>query len=158
VNPAPSVRRGNAGDLDQITDLLKAAGLPTEDLRSIAQLDIWALDLNGALVGAIALERYGAEGLVRSLVVAPNYRSQGLARLLVAKLEEDSRADGVELLGLLTQTAESFFRRCGYVNTDRGEVSTALKKSAEFRTLCPASARCLTKSLNQHSDAERRDN
>jgi len=48
---------------------------------------------------------------------------------------------------LLTETAEAFFRSRGYVPVERANVSPAVKQSAEFRTLCPASARCLSKSL-----------
>jgi amino-acid N-acetyltransferase len=48
---------------------------------------------------------------------------------------------------LLTETAETFFRRLGYEAIDRHYVSEDLKQSAEFRALCPASAVCMTKSL-----------
>jgi amino-acid N-acetyltransferase len=47
----------------------------------------------------------------------------------------------------LTETAEGFFRGLGYHVIDRGYVIEELKQSAEFRSLCPASAVCMTKSL-----------
>jgi len=147
MNPAPNVRRGDSSDIGQMTSLLKASGLPTDDLESIAQLDIWLLETEGRAVGTIALERYGSEGLLRSLAIAPEYRNRGLARRLVSKLEQDASADGVELLVLLTQTAEVFFQKLGYSNTDRSEISQTLKQSAEFKTLCPASARCMSRRL-----------
>jgi N-acetylglutamate synthase-like GNAT family acetyltransferase len=60
MNPALEIRRGDSSDIGRITSLLKASGLPTEDLESIDHLDIWLLELEGGVVGTIALERYGA--------------------------------------------------------------------------------------------------
>lgn len=130
-----------------MSPLLTASGLPTEDLDGIQQLDIWLLEIEGNIIGSIALERYGSEGLLRSMAVAPEYRNRGLAQLLVARLEQDARADGVDTVVLLTLTAETFFGRLGYSVTDRAEISPVVKQSAEFRTLCPASARCMSRRL-----------
>lgn len=147
MNPAPDIRRGDSRDIERTTSLLTASGLPTEDLNGIPQLDIWLLEVEGSVIGTIALERYGSEGLLRSMAVAPEYRKRGLARLLVARLEKDAHADGVHTVVLLTQTAESFFKGLGYSVTDRAEIGPAVKQSAEFRTLCPASARCMSRRL-----------
>jgi amino-acid N-acetyltransferase len=147
MNPAPEIRRGDSRDVGRMTSLLAASGLPTEDLTAIPQLDVWLLEEGGEVIGSIALERYGSEGLLRSMAVAPDYRNQGLARRLVARLEQDARADGIDTIVLLTQTAEVFFERLGYSVTDRGAIGSAVKQSAEFRTLCPASARCMSRSL-----------
>jgi amino-acid N-acetyltransferase len=147
MNPAPDIRRGDSRDIEQITSLLAASGLPTEDLDDIPHLYVWLMEADGDVIGTIALERYGSEGLLRSMVVAPDYRSRGLARLLVARLEEDAKADGVATIVLLTQTAEGFFERLGYSITDRGALGPAVKQSAEFKTLCPVSALCMSRSL-----------
>jgi amino-acid N-acetyltransferase len=50
-------------------------------------------------------------------------------------------------LVLLTQTAQSFFERLGYGVIDRALSPEAVRTSAEFRSLCPASAVCMTKTL-----------
>jgi amino-acid N-acetyltransferase len=63
-------------------------------------------------------------------------------------LLKDSRQAGIRRLVLLTETAASFFERLGYAVIDRQSVGAAVKESAEFRSLCPASAVCMTKSLN----------
>jgi amino-acid N-acetyltransferase len=54
---------------------------------------------------------------------------------------------GVEQLVLLTEAAEQFFHAIGYEAIDRSSVPEAIKQSAEFRSLCPASAVCMTKYL-----------
>ena len=89
--------------------MLVNAGLPTADLGT-SDLQLWLLEAGGALVGVIALERFGSEALLRSLAVAPAHRKRGVGRRLVAWLEADARAEGVRRLVLLTETAETFFR------------------------------------------------
>jgi amino-acid N-acetyltransferase len=95
----------------------------------------------------IGTERFGACALLRSLAVTPRYQQRGLGQLLVDRLERDAQTSGVEQLVLLTETAETFFRAIGYDVIDRLYVPREIKQSAEFLSLCPASAVCMTKSL-----------
>jgi amino-acid N-acetyltransferase len=53
----------------------------------------------------------------------------------------------VKELVLLTQSAALFFQRQGYRVVERSGVPRAVQMSEEFRSLCPASATCMTKSL-----------
>ena len=68
-----------------------------------------------------------------------------LSRQPTIRLGQD--ADDVEQLVLLTETAEKFFRAIGYEVIDRRHVPQGIKQSAEFRSLCPASAVCMSKLL-----------
>jgi amino-acid N-acetyltransferase len=145
--PQPSIRRGASADLGAVLVLLTEAGLPTVDLTSARGRQTWVLDAGDSLQGVIALERYGTDGLLRSLAVAPDYRKHGFGRELVSRLEYDTQAEGIAQLVLLTKTAEPFFRGLGYEVVDRRYVSPDLKQSAEFRSLCPASAVCMRKAL-----------
>jgi amino-acid N-acetyltransferase len=149
MNPArqPSIRRAQVSDLPGVLQLLRGPGLPTADLMSAPGLQLWVLETEGQLVGVIGLERFGTSALLRSLAVAPGYQRRGFGHELVARLERDARADGVERLVLLTETAEVIFRRLGYELVDRRNVAEQIKQSAEFRSLCPSSAVCMTKSL-----------
>jgi len=151
---ATNIRRGTAEDLSAIESLLRSAGLPTDDVRSIPGLRTWVAEVGAALCGAIALEPFAHEGLLRSLAVAPDARSHGLGRKLVARLELDARVGGVRKLVLLTQTAGPFFQKLGYEVVDRNEVSQVVKGSAQFRSLCPASATCMAKMLVSNTDSE----
>jgi len=127
--------------------LLQEAGLPTADLASAAGLHMWVLLDNESLIGVIGMERFGARALLRSLAVAPGYRQRGMGHQLVARLEREAEADGVEQLVLLTETAEKFFRAIGFEVIERRHVPEEIKQSAEFRSLCPASAVCMSKLL-----------
>jgi len=141
------VRASKAQDFSRVRDLLAAAGLPTEDLNSAPGLHFWVAEDQDRIVGAVGLESLGAAGLLRSLVVAPSHRQHGLGSSLTAVLEREARAKGIEILVLLTETARSFFERHGYQVIERTYVPDEVKQSAEFQSLCPASATCMTKSL-----------
>lgn len=134
------------GDLAEIRRLLTAAHLPTDDL-SHAPIRFWVARRNATIIGTIALERYGAEALLRSLAVDASVRGSGVGTALVETLEADARRAGVTTIVLLTQTADAFFANRGYEPLDRAAVPGDVGRSAQFSSLCPASARCLSKSL-----------
>jgi amino-acid N-acetyltransferase len=143
-----AIRPADPGDLSLLAQLLQSAGLPIADLASAHGFQSWVIEENGSILGVIGLERFGREALLRSLAVVPEHRKQGFGRELVARLEHDARAEGIERLILLTETAQAFFRRLGYTAIDRTRVSDAVKQSAEFRSLCPVSAICMSKTLH----------
>jgi amino-acid N-acetyltransferase len=147
ASPQPTIRRCHAADLAAAATLLRGAGLPTDDLTSAPSLHLWVLEADESLFGVIGLERFGADALLRSLAVAASHQQRGLGHKLVAQLERDAQADGVEQFVLLTETAEKFFRGIGYEVIDRHDVPEEIKQSAEFRSLCPASAVCMRKLL-----------
>lgn len=130
-----------------VRSLLVSAALPVDDLADADVRFIVAID-NGAPVGAIGLESFGRVGLLRSLVVDPGLRGTGIGHRLVEALEARARAAGLDQLALLTQTAEAFFAARGYHVVGRDEVPESVRASAEFRSLCPASATCMTKRLD----------
>ncbi len=143
-----TIRPGQAADLSAVLTLLEGAGLPTDDIISAPDLHLWVLEVGRSVIGVIGMERFGASALLRSLAIAPGYQRQGLGHELVASLERDAYGKGVEQLVLLTDTADAFFQGIGYEVIDRRFVPEEIKRSAEFRLLCPASAVCMTKSVS----------
>jgi len=140
------VRRATASDLESIRSLLVEAELPVEDLLA-ADVKFWVATDALGISGAVGIEDFGRSGLLRSLVVAPRSRSHGLGSELVRELEASMRSRGLKSLVLLTQTAENFFAKRGYIRTPRDQVPEQVRLSGEFRTLCPASAVCMSKAL-----------
>lgn len=140
------LRTATEADASAIRDLLERSGLPTGDLRTATPEFVIAINA-GQIVGIGALEHFSGEALLRSVAVEPQWRSSGVGRLLIGELERRARAAGVSELILLTLTAADFFRRLGYDTKDRARVPAAVLDSAEFRSLCPASAICMAKRL-----------
>jgi amino-acid N-acetyltransferase len=142
-----TIRRGQSVDLAAARALLEGAGLPTADLSSARDLHLWVIETKESVFGVIGMERFGTCALLRSLVIGAGFERRGLGHQLVARLEREACADGVEELVLLTNTAEKFFSAIGYEVIDRRSVREEIKQSAEFSTLCPASAVCMKKLL-----------
>lgn len=140
------LRTADLSDLDAITALLTGSALPVDDLRTSSIGFVVAEDA-GAVVGVVGLEAFGDAGLLRSLAVAPSRRGLGLGGELVEALERDACGRGLRQLVLLTQTAERFFAQRGYRVIARGDAPPAIQGSAEFRSICPASAVCMAKTL-----------
>lgn len=132
-----------------IKSLLTECELPSEDISlTDRQQFLLVRDRGGdQLVGVVGIERLGCVGLLRSLAVSPSHRRKGIASQLVRQAEERARSCGVVALYLLTMTAEEFFAKRGYQRVNRSGVPEEIKGTAEFRSLCPASAVCMMKSL-----------
>jgi amino-acid N-acetyltransferase len=140
------LRTARDSDAAAIRALLEGGGLPTEDLpRSGAEFVVACAGTT--VIGTGGLQRCGASGLLRSVVVSESWRGTGVGRAIVERLEQHARALGLEELVLLTQTAATFFERQGYQRIARHSAPAAVQASEEFRLLCPQSAACLRKSL-----------
>jgi N-acetylglutamate synthase-like GNAT family acetyltransferase len=131
-------------DREQIAALLSACALPSADID--AHLGRFFVARDGErIVGCIGLEVQGRDGLLRSLAVTPERRGVGTARRLYARLLGQARGLGVSQLYLLTTGAEPFFELLGFRMLPREDVPETMRSTEQFRALCPATARCLSR-------------
>lgn len=144
---AANIRPAAATESVAIRELLASAGLPVDDLDT-STIEWWVADREGELAGVVGLERHGQAGLLRSLAVNDRIRGGGLGRRLVERIELHARSQGLSQLVLLTQTASNFFSRLGYERVERQTIPAAVRDSAQFRSICPASAACMRKYLS----------
>lgn len=133
-------------EIAQVHALLQESGLPVNDLESAA-IDFLVIHDGGQITGVIGVEKYGETGLLRSLAVKPTAMGRGMGSLLVRAIERHACAMGIGQLVLLTETAAPFFSRHGFRLIGRNAVPALLRKSDQFRTLCPSSASCMRKKL-----------
>ena len=131
---------------EAIIALLQSEKLPVEDLPVNLQNFFVAMD-NGFVIGAIGLEVYDKDGLLRSLVVKSEYRKMKIAQGLIGEIEKFGTRLGLKNIYLLTETAQIYFIRKEYQVVERKEVPELLKQSSEFTYACPASATLMKKSL-----------
>lgn len=141
--PASSfhIREATPGDFDLALRLLRAARLPTAGVAEHLSSFLLACAPDGNVVGMAGLERYRSSALLRSLVVLPSWRGQGLGRRLVTS-QLARLAPGTPVY-LLTTNAEAYFRRLGFEAVPREEVRAEVTASAEFQGACPQSATIL---------------
>lgn len=146
---AADIEGAAADDLSAIVALLASERLPVADLGAAALANFIVARDDGRVVGVAALEPYGEDGLLRSLVVAPERRGRGLGGALVEAVGARAGRLSLRALWLLTQTAAPFFAGRGWAAAARTEAPPAVAASTEFAALCPASAACMRKRLDQ---------
>lgn len=131
-----------ADDMPRAKPLLASCELPTDDLDDASIALVGAFD-GSTLVGVIGLQFCGDVGLLRSLAVAPAHRDHGVARALCDRVFEFARAREMRELWLLTTTAESYFARLGFTLVAREAAPAQVRATAQFASLCPATARVM---------------
>jgi len=143
VTPDRALVRLGADELGDCTLVLRTAGLPADDIRpevtSFFRLD----DTDGPL-GWAALEGYGAEGLLRSVVVLDGRRGRRAGTDLVTRVIQTAAHEGMARLWLLTETAAPFFARLGFNFSERDSAPAAIRETSEFSHVCPSSATCMS--------------
>jgi arsenate reductase/amino-acid N-acetyltransferase len=126
-----------------VSDALKAAltsaGLPVDDLDEQDRSYFALVDADGGLVGYSGIERCGGDAvLLRSIVVAPEFRSHGFGRRLVELTIAGTPIDTD--IYLATTSAASFFESFGFVVVRRDQAPKAILSTRQLSGLCPASA------------------
>ena len=132
--------------LGKLENLLNNNNLPVEDIVECGGNFCGIFD-GDRLVAAGGLEPAGNFGLLRSVVVQPQYRNRGLARAIVEFLLEQAQLQGREAVYLLTETAAGYFEKLGFDPVERAQVPVAVAQTRQFAALCPDSASCLMTAL-----------
>jgi N-acetylglutamate synthase-like GNAT family acetyltransferase len=129
-------------DIPLIKALLVSSDLPTQGVDEHWRTFIVARD-GDRVVACGGAEAYQFAALIRSIAVAPEYRSQGLGRRIVRQLLDRLASRGLREFYLLTTTAEAYFKKRGFKTIDRDEVHPQLLNSREFQDACPSTATCM---------------
>ena len=139
ISSGAELRGARAADLPGIERLLTTSQLPLAGVAESLPGFVVA-ESDGAIVGTAALEVCCDNALLRSVAVAPEWRSRGLGRALVTRVIADAEARGLRALYLLTTTAEHYFPSFGFQQITRDHVPLDVQSTEEFRSACPASA------------------
>ena len=125
--PEPALEQ----DLPRVVALLEAAGLPTAGVAAKFPSAYAVVRAGTELVAAAGLESYGSVGLLRSVVVAEEWRGRGL---------------GASPGGRLRPVVH-YFRRLHFHDAARSQVPVELRAAPEFASICPVSAVCLKRDI-----------
>lgn len=133
------IRDTRPEDLDGVLALLRDAGLPETGVRE--NFGSFLVATRGDRIsGSCGLEGYGAAGLLRSVVVAPEARGAGLGRKLVRAALSRAGERDLGRVYLLTTTARAYFESLGFELTARAHAPEAIRGSWEFSNGCPSTA------------------
>ena len=142
IRPTALAREGLAG----LRAALRADGLPDDDLDADG-VKLFAFDLGGDTIGYGGLEVRGGHALLRSIVVDPARRREGVGRRIVEFLGATAAREGVRRGFLLTTGARRYFERMGFVAVDRRDAPPEILATRQATGLCPASAVLMAKAL-----------
>jgi protein-tyrosine-phosphatase/N-acetylglutamate synthase-like GNAT family acetyltransferase len=123
---------------------LTAEQLPVDDLAEEGRR-FFRVIRDGATVGFAGYELHGDAALLRSVVVLPDHKGQGIGETTLRLLIEEATQAGARRGYLITTTAAPFFEKQGFTPVDRGFVPEAILATRQAASLCPASATILTK-------------
>ena len=129
--------------LESVRDLLKASNLPFDDLRLDNSLFVRYYDSNKRMVGSGGLEFYSSDALLRSVAVVESERGKSVGDQIISDLLVRANERSIKEIYLLTETAHDFFLHRGFADIERERVPAEVKASAEFTSICPASAACM---------------
>ena len=99
------------------------------------------------LQAIIGWEIFADSALLRSLAVREQYRQCGRAKILVERAIEQLRTDGRTQLYLLTQTAEDYLKKFGFVVIERQNIPDGLLLQSELKDICPQSSVCMYRQI-----------
>ena len=164
MNPShPPVRAGwilrpaQPGDLAAVRSLLASCSLPVDGVADQFDAGYVVAEQAGAIVGVAGVERHGRYGLLRSVAVAPAWRSGGVGSALVLDRLQWSDETGLEALFLLTTDASRYFHRHGFRVAARESAPVEIQRSREFSEMCPSSAQLMRLHANAAELAAIRD-
>jgi N-acetylglutamate synthase-like GNAT family acetyltransferase len=133
-------------NLDLLMESLRAEGLPHADLYE-PERDFFEFHQDDQPVGYVGVEGSTADRLLRSFLILPSHRGEGIGSEALKSVEALLVGHGVKSLHLLTTTAAPFFAHHGFESRDRVAAPAAIQGTLEFRSLCPATASYMTKQI-----------
>lgn len=140
-----TLRPAAAADLPGIKLLLAANGLPSN--LTPESLTAFLVAEQQTIIGVIGLEIDGSSALLRSMAVASQARKAGVAAALVAGALQVAQHAGVREIYLLTETAATYFAKCGFTSVERAVVPPSLLKNSGLDRACPTSSTCMRLTL-----------
>lgn len=130
--------------------LVEASGLPLDDLDQCRATQFVLRD-GAVIIATSALEIRGEDAILRSVAVDPTRRGERLGERIVAHAIDHARAAGLRALYLLTETAEEFFPRFGFVREPRDGAPPAIRASVEYCSVCGSDAVAMVLELPRES-------
>ena len=128
------VRKASLTDVSPLLELINSYAsmgimLPRNEFELSEGIRDFTVILAGdRLVGCGALHFYGpATGEVRSLAVNPQWRNRGVGRQLMAALETEAQAHGLDSIFAFTYVP-GFFEKFGFAEIDRAELPSKVWK------------------------------
>lgn len=143
------IRPAQLSHFEEVVQFLHKVKLPTEDLseNSLAGF-ILAFD-NSHLIGTAGIEYHNKYALLRSVAIDETQRNKKIAEALTKQILLEAESKGVCEVFLITNTADQYFEKQGFITVERVNVPIEIVTTQQFSTICPSSAVVMKKALTQ---------
>lgn len=136
-----------AADAQDFIAALEAEQLPTDDLAEGGR-HFFRFTQNGISVGFGGFEGLGEHVLLRSIVVLPQARGQGIGRRITERLLQHATDLGAQGAYLLTTSASDFFEVIGFKLIPRDGAPSEILATRQASSLCPSTAALMMRPIS----------
>ncbi|MEO5325327.1 arsenic resistance N-acetyltransferase ArsN2 [Mesorhizobium sp. CC13] len=126
----------------ELAAALQAEQLPTDDLTESGG-QFFRFTEDGKIAGFGGFEAHGRSVLLRSIVVLPQVRGQGIGRRIATLLLRRASDLGAHEAYLLTASAAEFFESVGFQRIERQAAPVEILATKQASSLCPSAAAML---------------
>lgn len=140
LKPAETVQ------LEEIQKLLQNSRLPFEDIGTHLQNFLCMMNKE-EIIAVGGFEIYDEIALLRSLAVTEAKRNEGFGQIIYSALIDHAKTKNIKTIYLLTETAEKFFLKNGFLKVERNIIPETIKNTYEYKKLCAESAIVLMKNI-----------
>ena len=133
-------------DIPMVRRFLSAVELPYEDIDKHISHCLLAIRKD-RLAGMVGIEIAGNTALLRSLAVDEIDRNKHIGTTLFDKIRSYAQLNDIKGLYLLTTTATEFFEEKGFKRIIRDAVPEEIKRTEEFKSICPSTAVCMKRDI-----------
>jgi amino-acid N-acetyltransferase len=133
------LRSATEADLPAITRLTAGAGLGAADLATQVE-SFFVAESEAAVIGAIGLQCFGGDALLRSACIDPVWRGRSVASNLVEHALTEAALEAIDNVYLFTEGAERFFSRFGFITVPPDDLPFTVTRAAERAGASPAGA------------------
>ena len=133
-------------DEKQLVELLNCFNLITHDIDFNNQIYV-GLQQNNNYAAVGGLELHPPYALMRSVAVRHQDQGKGYAKFICEALTSHAIKNDIHYLYLLTETAEDFFSKIGFIPVKRLTVPALIKNTNQFSSLCPDTAAVMKKQI-----------
>jgi len=133
------IRKAKENEYRAIIHLLASNNLPTSDIYQ-KNISLFVGLQDNEIIATIGIEIYEKVALLRSLCVKEGFKNQHFGKKMLTHLLTVCAKEKIEMLYLLTTTAERYFLRHGFEKIARENTPFIIQQTHEFKDICPSSA------------------
>lgn len=125
-------RKATLADLERITALLRENDLRPEGVLQ-SDTHYWVVEEDDKLLGSVGIELGAKSALLRSAIVAPESRGQGIGRKLTGEALAWAKNEGYSAAYCFSTDAGFYWRRVGFQVCTVDEIVAELKGTPQVR-------------------------